>query len=76
MAGWHHQLNGHEFEQTWGESEGQGDLACCSPWGCKELDMTEVTQHTSTANLRVTWEEVVGNILFGFSELQNFLELY
>ena len=34
MVGWHHQLNGHEFEQTWGDSEGQGRQACCSPWGC------------------------------------------
>ena len=38
---WHHQLNGHEFEQTPGDSEGQGSLACCSPWGRKESDMTE-----------------------------------
>ena len=41
MIGWHHWLNGCEFEQTQGDSEGQGSLACCSPWGCKELDMTE-----------------------------------
>ena len=41
MVGWHHQLNGHEFEQTLGDSEGQGSLACCSPWGGKESDMTE-----------------------------------
>ena len=41
MVGWHHQLNGHEFEKTLGDSEGQGSLACCSPWGCKELDTTE-----------------------------------
>ena len=41
MVGWLHQLNGHEFEQTPGVSEGQGSLACCSPWGCKELDTTE-----------------------------------
>ena len=41
MAGWHHQLNGHEFEQTQRDSEGQGSLACCSPWGCKESEMTE-----------------------------------
>ena len=34
--GWHHQLNGHEFEQILGDSEGQGSLACCSPWDCKE----------------------------------------
>ena len=38
MVGWHHQLNGHEFEQTLGDSEGQGSLACCSPWGHKEPD--------------------------------------
>ena len=37
MVGWHHQLSGDEFEQTPGDSEGQGSLACCSPWGCKEL---------------------------------------
>ena len=41
MVGWHHQLNGHEFEQTLGHSEGQGSLVCCSPWDHKELDMTE-----------------------------------
>ena len=40
MVGWHHQLNGHEFEQTQEDSEGQGSLTCCSPWGHKELDMT------------------------------------
>ena len=40
MVAWHHQSNGHEFEQTSGDSEGQGSLACCSPCGCKELDMT------------------------------------
>ena len=40
MVGGHHQLNGHEFEHTLGDSEGQGSLACCSPWGCKESDMT------------------------------------
>ena len=41
LVGWHHQLDGHEFEQTQGDGEGQGSLACCSPWGSKELDMTE-----------------------------------
>ena len=40
MVGWHHQLNGHEFEQTPGESERQGSLVCCSPWGHKESDIT------------------------------------
>ena len=41
MVGWHHQLNGHEFEQALGDGDGQGSLVCCSPWCCKELDMTE-----------------------------------
>ena len=41
VIGWHHRLNGHEFEQTLGDSEGQGSLVCCSSWGRKELDMTE-----------------------------------
>ena len=41
MAGWHHQLNGHEFERTPGDGEGQGSLVCCSPWGCRESDTTE-----------------------------------
>ena len=38
MVGWHHGFNRHEFEQTLGDSEGQGSLACCSLWGCKESD--------------------------------------
>jgi len=40
MVGWHHWLNGHEFEQIPGDREGQGSLACCSPWGCNKSDMT------------------------------------
>ena len=36
MVGWHHRLNGHEFEQALGDGEGQGSLACCNPWGLKE----------------------------------------
>ena len=41
VAGWHHQLNGYEFEQALGDSEGQGSLACCRPWGGEEWDTTE-----------------------------------
>ena len=41
VVGWRHQLNGHEFEQAPGVSDGHGSLACCSSWGWKELDMTE-----------------------------------
>ena len=40
-VGWHHRLNGHEFEQAPGE-RGQGSLVCCSPWGHKESDTTEL----------------------------------
>ena len=40
MVGWHHQLNGHEFEQAPGVGDGQGSLVCGSPWGCKESDMS------------------------------------
>ena len=41
MVGWHHQFNGHEFEQALGVGDGQGSLVCCSSWGRKELDTTE-----------------------------------
>ena len=41
MIGWHHRLSGHEFEQTQGDSVGQGGLVCCCPWGRKESDRTE-----------------------------------
>ena len=48
MVGWHQRLNGHEFEQTPGDSEGQGSLACYSQWGRKESDMTERLKNNST----------------------------
>ena len=41
MVGWNHRQNRHEFEQTLGNSDGQGSLECCSPWGHKESDRTE-----------------------------------
>ena len=41
MVGWHHRLDGGEFEQALGVGDRQGSLACCSPWGHKELDMAE-----------------------------------
>ena len=41
MVSWHHQLEGHEFEEALVVDDGQGGLACCSPWGLKELDITE-----------------------------------
>ena len=50
MVGWHHQLDGHEFEQVPGVSDGQGSLVCCSPRGHKESDMTE----------QLDWERILG----------------
>ena len=46
MEEWHHRLNGHEFEQTPGIGDGQGGLACCSPWGCTESDATDLTDQS------------------------------
>jgi len=48
MAGWHHWLNGRKFEQTPGVGDGQGSLACCSPWGCKDLGTTERLNWTNS----------------------------
>ena len=48
MVGWHHQLDGHEFEQDLGAGDGQGSLACCSPWGHKESDTTEQLNYQHT----------------------------
>ena len=50
IVGWHHQLQGHEFEQALGVGDGQGSLECCSPWGCKELDTTEWLNWTVYVN--------------------------
>ena len=49
MVGWHHQLNGHDFEQTLGVGDGQEGPVCCSPWGCKESDTTEQLNNNSRA---------------------------
>ena len=53
MVGKHHQLNGHEFEQAPGDGERQESLACCSPWGHKELDTTERLNYSKT--LFIDW---------------------
>ena len=57
MVGWHHWLNGHEFEQTPGGSEGQGSLVCCSPWGGKELDAIELLNNNKCriTNMGAFW---------------------
>ena len=48
-VGWHHRLNGHEFELALGDGEGQGSLACCSSWGCRKSDMTERLNNNNVA---------------------------
>ena len=49
MVGWHHRLDGHEFEQAWEDGKGLGGLVCCSPWGLTESVMTEqLNTHTHT----------------------------
>ena len=55
MIGWHHQLNGHEFEQAPGDSEGQGNMVCCSPWGHQESDMTERMNSNSNNIMLYSW---------------------
>ena len=51
MVDWHHRLNGHEFEQAMEAGEGQGSLMCCSPWGCKQSDLTEQLNNNENAIL-------------------------
>ena len=53
MVGWHHWLDGHEFEQAQGVVDGQGSLACCSPWGHKESDRTEWLNKSESLNTAV-----------------------
>ena len=52
MVGWHHRLNGHEFEKTLGDCEVQGSLACCNPQGHKELDTTELLNNNHLKNIK------------------------
>ena len=59
MVGGHHQLDGHEFEQTLGDNEGQGSLVCCSPWGCKESDTTEQLKNRNTDIPNLVWAHLL-----------------
>ena len=52
MVRQHHKFNGNELEQTLGDSEGQGNLVCCSPWGCKDLDTTERWNNSNKIHIR------------------------
>ena len=70
MAGWHHQCNGHELGQTPGNGEGQGGLACCGPWGHKELDTTGRLNNNNISLKDVVRKGVVFRInVFNFEKL-------
>ena len=65
MVGWHHRLDGHEFEQAPGLGDGQGSLVCCGPWGCKELDTNErlnMAAYSSTLAWKISWMEEPGGL--------------
>ena len=55
MVGWHHRLNGHEFEQAPGVGDGQGSLACCSPWGHRESDTTQRLNNSNNQRVYVSF---------------------
>ena len=61
-VGWHCQLNGHEFEQTPRDSEGQGSLICCSPWGHKESDMIERLNNNNGVGLGALTHQITKHL--------------
>ena len=70
MVGWHDQLNGHEFEQAPGDSEGQWSLACCSSWGCKESDSTYWLNNNKNRSI-----EIIQSLFTYHSGIINMIEI-
>ena len=62
MGGWHHQVDGHEFKQALGVGDGQGNLAYCSEWGCKESDMIEQLNWTDL-NAADNFNHILQNVV-------------
>ena len=62
MVEWHHRLNGHVFEQALGVGDGQGGLACCIPWGCKESDATEWLNNNQSAPFWDAPQDIIGHM--------------
>ena len=61
MVRWHHRLHGHKFEQAPGAGDGQGGLACCSPWGCRESDTTQrLNSNQAEGTARPAWRPLGG----------------
>ena len=71
MVGWHHQLNGHEFEWTLGVGDGQGGLACCDSWGRKESDMAEQLNWTEAICTITTFDFLKVFFFFNVKHLKN-----
>ena len=86
MVGWHLQLNGHEFEQALGDGEEQESLVCCTPWGRKELDMTEQLNNGSNMSvwcftvgkscLHLTTQSLKVDLLIGMSKMYKNCKCY
>ena len=74
MVGWHHWLDGHEFEQTPGVGEGQGSLACCSPRGHKEFDMTEWLNWTESSSQLRLWDSILFSRVYYILEYSRILD--
>ena len=72
-VGWHHRLDRHEFEQSPGAGDGQGSLACCCPWGCKELEMTERLNWTELST--IPWSRVGGPVHGPLEDSRGFSEI-
>ena len=68
LVGWHHWLSGHDFELTPGDSEGQGSLACCNPWGHKELGMTERLNNNFHKEVAVDWSESLRDLVLNVNQ--------
>ena len=75
MGGWHYWLNGHEFEPALGDGEGQASLACCSSWGFKELDLTELLITTISQYIKKQKYQKVENVFKGTSCSSNIFSL-
>ena len=79
-VGWPHWLNEHDFEQTPGDSEGEGSLVCCSPWGCKESDTTEWPNNNNSLRYLVWAQRTrtfsVSCLRFFLKHLKNYFVLW
>ena len=80
MVGLHHWLDGHEFEQTLGDGEGQESLACCSPWDLEELDMTEQLSKSNTpillGNRQFVFQVCESNSVFQISSFVSYFRFH